>query len=226
MEYEAGLGDVSCVFDGQLHPSKSTTTLGAMSPAGIGVEAIAHLSRNEISSRTRSRQPLQLCLIVGGMERCYNPTPTSPEIEDVDRIQKQISSGSAKSAAFISKGDSVDNHSTRNTSQLSRSKEPARYRDSQKSTNHFLHPKLFWLDQYGSMQDMRYAVHGYGSSFAYSVLDQRYRRNMSRKEAVDLILECFAQLRQRYVINSPRPPRIKCVDVFGVTEINKNNVEH
>ena len=84
--------------------------------------------------------------------------------------------------------------------------------EEQKSTNPFLTPKLFWLDQYGSLQNMRYAAHGHGSNFAYSVLDQRYRNNMSRQEAMDLIQECFAQLRQRYVINSPQPPRIKCID--------------
>merc|ERR1712194_610855 len=97
--------------------------------------------------------------------------------------------------------------------------------DDQKSTNQFLTPKLFWLDQYGSLQNMRYAVHGYGASFAYSVLDQRYRENMSRKEAVDLIRECFAQLSQRYVINSPQPPRIKCIDMFGVTEMVEHSKE-
>jgi len=222
-EYEAGLGDVLCVFDGQIHSSTSTSMLGAMSPAGLDAEAIAHLSRSEISSRMRSQQPLQLCLLVGGMGRCNNPMRTSPEIKVVDRVRKQITAGSA---TFISKGNSAENDSTFNTLELPNSRKSALNGDDQKSINQFLTPKLFWLDQYGSLLNMRYAVHGYGSSFAYSVLDQRYRSNMSQKEAADLIRECFAQLSQRYVINSPQPPRIKCIDMFGVTEISENGMEH
>ena len=86
------------------------------------------------------------------------------------------------------------------------------------TSNHCLAPKLFWLDQYGSLQSLRYGAHGYGLNFALSILDQRYRSDMSREEAVCLIRECFRQLRQRYVINSPEMPRIKCVDIFGVRD--------
>ncbi|EED92273.1 predicted protein, partial [Thalassiosira pseudonana CCMP1335] len=124
------------------------------SPAGLDTEAVAYLARSEIASSLRSRQPIQLCLLVGGMVR-----------------------------------------------------------------NPFLMPRLYWLDQYGSIQNLKYGAHGFGSNFALSVLDQRFRSNLSRKEAMELIRECFEQLRQRYVINSPQPPRIKCIDAFGVKEL-------
>ena len=93
-----------------------------------------------------------------------------------------------------------------------------------KPTNPYLAPRLFWLDQYGSFQSVRFASHGYGSNFAYSVLDRGYRADMSRREAADLIWECFDQLSRRYVMSNHRPPRIKCVDVCGVTEI-KSEIE-
>jgi len=250
MELEAGIGnDVTCVFDGRrtrIDSSTTTTTttsktkqkLGAVSPAGLDAESIAALSRNEIASRMRSRQPLQLCLLVGGMVRCTNPlmgSSSSSEIEVVDsRVRKQISAGSA---TFVSsKYNSIDNDENESTTlaikqpDLFNSATPASLpnNNQQKRTapiNPFLAPKLFWLDQYGSLQNMRYAAHGFGSNFAYSVLDQRYRPNMSRTDAANLVRECFEQLRQRYVINSPCPPRIKCVDALGVTEIMEEEVE-
>lgn len=217
IEYEAGIGnDVSCVFDGKIETSKSEVNIGAISPAGLDAEAIANLSRNEIARRMRSRQPLQLCLLVGGMVRCNNNIGNAlSEDAAVDRVQKQISTASAayKSRGNTEASDEDDESSglTAKTSEL-----------EQKPSNSFLAPKLFWLDQYGSLQNMRYAAHGFGSNFAYSVLDQRYRNNMSREEAIDLIQECFEQLRQRYVINSPQPPRIKCIDMFGVSETKRS----
>lgn len=224
-EYEAGIGnDVQCVFNGQVESTKSTKTLGAISPAGLDAEAIANLSRNEISSRMRSRQPLQLCLLVGGMVRCSSTGILSEE-EVVDRIQKQISVGSASIKSTI---DNYPTDENEQASMIMRRSDPSEPldSDSQKAANPFLAPKLFWLDQYGSLQNMRYAAHGHGSNFAYSILDQRYRNAMSRREAEDLIRECFEQLRQRYVINSPQPPRIKCIDKLGVTEIMEDKMKH
>ena len=78
-----------------------------------------------------------------------------------------------------------------------------------------LEPRLFWIDEYGSLQKIKYGSHGFGSNFALSILDEGYREDMSRKEAIELVRECFRQLRHRYVINSPQPPCIKCVSVDG-----------
>lgn len=227
MEFEAGIGnDVLCVFDCRLDSSRSTSASGALSPAGLDAEALASLSRNEIASRMRSSQPLQLCLLVGGMVRCTNPVRQAlPEIEATDRVRKQILAGSA---AFISKSNIMPADGNESIDVIVKRSQPPKTeklsldQESHMSTNPFLTPKLFWLDQYGSLQNMQYAAHGFGSNFAYSVLDQTYRNNMSREEALGLIRECFEQLRQRYVINSPMPPRIKCIDRLGVTEIIDN----
>ena len=213
-EYGAGIGnDVECVFDGQAE--SSTTTLGSVSPSGLDAEAIANLSRNQIASRMRTRAPLPLCLLVGGMVRCNNNCGgNKSQVQVVDnRVQKQISAASASYTK--SKSTMIDISST-----VEEEQEKTKDDDSQQtSLNPYLTPKLFWLDQYGSIQNMKYAAHGYASNFAYSILDQRYRAGMTREESIELIRECFEQLRQRYVINSPQPPRIKCIDRFGVTEI-------
>jgi len=167
----------------------------------------------------RSRAPLQLCLLVGGMARCNNNNGGSSNKSQVhvvdNRVQKQISAASASYSK--SKSSMIDT-----TSYDSVEKEQKKNKDDdsqQTSLNPYLTPKLFWLDQYGSIQSMKYAAHGYASNFAYSILDQRYRAGMTREESIELIRECFGQLRQRYVINSPQPPRIKCIDRYGVTEI-------
>lgn len=227
-EYEAGIGnDVTCVFDGRT--GVLTRMMSAAIPVATGMdsEAIAYLSRNEISSRMRTRQPLQLCLLVGGMVRCISNSHSegvlaNPNTNVMGRIQKQILAGSAAyrpmniglSEQIIHiDGSDVGSSSTMSQSPI------LNMGDYRALSNPFLAPKLFWLDQYGSLQNMRYAAHGYGSNFAYSILDQRYQGGMSRQEAVELIRDCFEQLRQRYVINSPKPPRIKCIDEYGVTEV-------
>ena len=225
-EYAAGIGnDVVCVFDGSSKVAAETPTaykstiLGSVSPAGLDAEAIANLSRQTIASRMRSREPLQLCLLVGGMVRCANNNIDSSKVDAVNRIQTQISVGSA---SYRSKSTGAT-HDDGEQKPIIRGSDSINNVDDDQhaatTTNPFLTPKLFWLDQYGSLQNMQYAAHGYGSNFAYSILDQRFRYAMSRQEAVNLIRECFEQLRQRYVINSPQPPRIKCIDRFGVKEI-------
>lgn len=224
-EYEAGIGnDVKCVFDGRSSEGASLTisAAAASAVAGMDVEAIANLSRNEIAGRLRSRQPLQLCLLVGGMVRCSfsghddGTSHVHTKTNAMGRVQKQISYTLISNNDVTDQSERVSCIVGDDSNELSVSQSPTG--DYQTISNPFLMPKLFWLDQYGSLQNMPYAAHGFGSNFAYSILDQRYHEGMSRQEASDLIHECFDQLRQRYVINSPKPPRIKCIDNHGVTE--------
>ena len=227
MEYEAGIGnDVECVFDGLLE-STSVSISPPLSAAGLDAESIANLARHEIANKMRSRQPLQLCLLVGGMLCCSNHEEESSNLNIVDRVQKQISSASAfyKSQSELDKSRDIDRMCAmdRSSANANRHHDLALNEGDRKISNPFLIPRLFWLDQNGSLQTMLYAAHGFGSNFAYSVLDQRYRYDMTRLEAVELLRECFEQLRLRYVINSPRPPRIKCIDRFGVAEVIEGN---
>jgi len=207
-EYEAGIGnDVTCVFDGELKRLglESQIAVASSPSCGLDAEAIANLSRREIAQRMR-RSPLQLCLLVGGM--CFDPKTESSSSQRAGtekdmatmsgRVQKQIRSSSTSTKTSL---------------------DPPETKTQRHIINPFLRPKLFWLDQYGSLQNMPYAAHGHGSNFAYSILDQRYRRDMDRDEALAMMKECFDQLRERYIINSPRPPRIKCVDRLGVSEV-------
>ena len=83
------------------------------------------------------------------------------------------------------------------------------------SRRQHLVPKMFWLDEYGSLQKINYGIHGLGGNFGLAVLDQGYRDNLTREEAANLIKNCFDQLQTRFLINSPKSPLIKCVDANG-----------
>lgn len=221
MEYEAGIGnDAKCVFDGQ-SPPIGNKIFSPVSVAGVDAESIANFARSEIASRMRSRQPLQVCLLVGGMLRCTNLEGASSNSNIVGRVQQQISSASAARRSQREHDGTVKSKKacTMERPNMDRHYASKLDEDDRQISNPFLIPRIFWLDQYGSLQSMPYAAHGFGSNFAYSVLDQRYRNDMTRQEAVMLLRECFEQLRLRYVINSPRPPRIKCIDRFGVADI-------
>eukprot|EP00986_Skeletonema_menzelii_P017995 scaffold23669_cov119-Skeletonema_menzelii.AAC.2 len=210
-EYEAGIGnDIICTFDGE-SSATSNAALGSISPAGLDAESIAYFARKEIATKMRSRQPLQLCLLVGGLVRCASSGTSSGASSFSDRVQKQVS---AASSAYRQSSES-NNVDKKQDDAINSS-------SVQRAQPSLLSPKLFWLDQYGSLQNLSYGCHGFGSNFALSVLDQRYQKGMSRSEAQELIMECFEQLRQRYLINSPQPPRIKCIDAFGVRELKSN----
>ena len=212
-EFEAGIGnDAVCVFDGQSRQSLSKAAIQTAPTAGLDSEAIAHLARSEIASKLRTRQPLQLCLLVAGMVRCNDPRVSST----LTTQEKQSSSFSERVQHQVISGSQIFSKSS-NGDELIQT--PLNDYEHRSGFNPLLVPKLFWLDQYGSLQRLRYGAHGFGSNFALSILDQRYKNDLTRDEAFHLILECFQQLRQRYVINSPEKPRIKCVDMFGVSEV-------
>lgn len=220
-ELEAGIGnDAVCVFNGQskYYACDSEASIGTFPTSGLDSEAIAHLARSEIASRLRSRQPLQLCLLVGGMVRCNHSqnVPSTSQIQKSpsfsERVQKQVITGSETYSA--------NNNEKRIANKEQSTLVASSNAQHQSQSNPLLIPKLFWLDQYGSLQSLSYGAHGFGSNFALSILDQRYRNDLTREEAINLIRECFQQLRQRYVINSPAKPRIKCVDLCGVREAN------
>lgn len=76
-------------------------------------------------------------------------------------------------------------------------------------------PKLFWIDQYAALESLEYGAHGYASNFVLSILDRGFRKDMSKEDAIELMKDCFRQLRIRYLINCPEEPCIKCIDKNG-----------
>lgn len=213
-EYEASVGcDVQVSdfskLDSATTTSATTTTSSTTSPAGLSVEAAARLARSQIASQLRSRTPLRVCLLVAGMMPTTGLAESSSSILNTEtglssytsELQQQVVGASAPYLlAKSASGQVVATPDVKELTTCSLSK---------------LRPYLYWLDEYGSLQKLQYGAHGHGSNFILSILDQGYRPDLTRQQAQDLMRECFAQLRMRYVINSPQQPCIKCVDAEG-----------
>lgn len=159
--------------------------------AGLDARSMAHLARRCIWERLRSRTPYRICLLVAGMvgkEHDSNKTAFLSK-----KVQTQVLLASKQNEAQVEGNYAKDSNDHQN------------YK-----------PSLFWLDEYGSLQEIEYGAHGHGSNFLLSILDQRYRPDLTQSQALELMKECFQELRGRYVINSPEDPCIKCVDANGV----------
>jgi 20S proteasome subunit beta 4 len=205
-EYESGVGcDVDYV-DSVVATTEAAAA--AEAAAGLSVEGMAYLARGQIASALRSQTPYKVCLLIAGM--MASTTDEETPIFGAQRVQEQLqgawkpptSGGKQLLAAAAAPSAEVaieEDHTTTSS--------PGRP---------VLQPRLYWLDEYGSLQKIQYGAHGHGANFMLSILDQGYRPQMSREEATKLLRDCFQQLRTRYVINSPQPPCIKCVDANGV----------
>lgn len=185
-EYEAGVG-----CDVQFIDMSGTKSEPTVEP-GLTVEAMAYFARSQIAA---IRPGANVCLLIAGMmfsTRDENEI-TRPSFLS-HQVQKQVKQAWKKET--MEEGDvTVVDH------------DPAELS---------LRPHLYWLDELGSLQKIQYGAHGMGSNFCLSVLDQGYRSDMSVEQATQLLRDCFQQLRTRYLVNSPQPPCIKCVDANGI----------
>ena len=196
---------ISLADEGRSTPAAAAVTL----PAGLSVTAVAKLARSSISQRLRSRAPYQVRLLVAGMQ---HERPASAALARLEtgkaqsylsgEVQQQIQEASSPFVVSIKQEEPVQERSNMAAS-------------SSSSTSSTLRPCLYWLDEYGSLQRIRYASHGLGSNFLLAILDENYQDNLSREQAAQLIHKCFRQLQTRYIINSPKPPLVKCVDSKG-----------
>jgi 20S proteasome alpha/beta subunit len=192
-EYQAGWG---CDVE---YKGVSGDQLLVLQQSALDVEAMANFARAQIASALRSRSPFQVCLLIAGMTSVMEPEKdyeNSPF--EAQKVQQQLVNAWGA------------------TSAQTENKDKAKMDTELETEKSLLRPRLFWLDEYGSCQKLQYGAHGYGSNFLLSILDQGFKENMSLDEALSLLKECFSQLRTRYVINSPQPPCIKCVDANGI----------
>ena len=70
--------------------------------------------------------------------------------------------------------------------------------DSKTSKNY-----LYFMDYLGTMADVPFGAHGYGSYFVLSLLDRYHRPQMTQEEGEELIKMCFREIQKRLVINLP-----------------------
>lgn len=62
---------------------------------------------------------------------------------------------------------------------------------------------LYFMDYLGTLADVQYTAHGYGSYFSLSILDRYHRPDMTKEEAEELLLKCILEVQKRLVINLP-----------------------
>ena len=60
---------------------------------------------------------------------------------------------------------------------------------------------LYFMDYLGTMAEVPYASHGYGSFFVLGLLDCFHRPEMTREEGVELLEKCVREVQQRFMIN-------------------------
>ncbi|KAI2498273.1 Proteasome subunit [Fragilaria crotonensis] len=152
---------------------------------GLTVNEVAHLARYQIAESLRSRGRLNVCLLIAGMSKA-NAEDFNISDYFTERLQDQVRQATNQPSESIVASNQLE-----------------------------IRPRLYWVDQYGSLQALRYGAHGFAANFLLSVLDQGYREDMTKEEAIDLMKSCFKQLRVRYIIHSPSEPNIKCIDQEG-----------
>ena len=63
-------------------------------------------------------------------------------------------------------------------------------------------PKVFMLDEYGSVAESDYLACGIGSNFSLAILDRYWKRNMEKEDAIKLMMECVDEVRTRLLYSS------------------------
>ena len=60
---------------------------------------------------------------------------------------------------------------------------------------------LYYMDYLGTMAELPYGAHGYGSFFVLGIMDKEHRPDMTVEEAEVVIHKCFSEILKRFTIN-------------------------
>ena len=63
--------------------------------------------------------------------------------------------------------------------------------------------KLFWMDYFGTLQQVTKGAHGYAGYFVNSVLDNNYQKDMTLDQGLEALRKCVQELRIRFIIKQP-----------------------
>jgi 20S proteasome subunit beta 4 len=62
-------------------------------------------------------------------------------------------------------------------------------------------PSLYFMDYLASLHDLPRCAHGYGAHFTLGLLDRFYKKDLTEKEAIDIIYRCIKELETRFLVN-------------------------
>lgn len=170
------------------------------------VECMAEALRYEIYEKLRTRNPMQeTAFLIAGM-LLNRGTTTTRRTPDILHVKDQIRVAS-KAFQQMPDSSSMDDTSTKDDASL--------------STTSSKQPALFWLDQYGSLQQVAYGAHGSASTLLWSVLDRGWHENMTLEQAQQLLDDCIQSLNQRFLFNNPKAAFVvKCIDENGCRQLS------
>ncbi len=78
--------------------------------------------------------------------------------------------------------------------------------------------QMYWMDYLGTLSKVNYAAHGYAAYFVLSVISNFYRPGMDKKEAIEVVKHCIAELRTRFLMSQDNF-MIKIVDKTGISVV-------
>ncbi|XP_056272544.1 proteasome subunit beta type-2 [Pseudoliparis swirei] len=79
-------------------------------------------------------------------------------------------------------------------------------------------PSLYYMDYLSALAKAPFAAHGYGAYLTLSILDQHYRPDLTRDDAVDLLKKCIEELRKRFILNLPSFT-VRVIDKEGIHDL-------
>eukprot|EP00754_Rhynchopus_humris_P016622 Rhum_TRINITY_DN14518_c3_g1::Rhum_TRINITY_DN14518_c3_g1_i1::g.96173::m.96173/K02734/PSMB2; 20S proteasome subunit beta 4 len=82
-------------------------------------------------------------------------------------------------------------------------------------------PSLYWIDHLAAMQKVNYGCHGYGGSFVTSVMDSKWKVDMSVDESIALLKDCLGTINKRLIVTQGEVI-CKIIDKNGVRLVNLN----
>ena len=59
--------------------------------------------------------------------------------------------------------------------------------------------RLYWLDYFGTLQQVTKGAHGYAGYFASSILDNDFKHDMTLEEGIETMKKCANELRHRFM---------------------------
>lgn len=63
--------------------------------------------------------------------------------------------------------------------------------------------KLYWMDYFGTLQQVTKGAHGYAGYFVNSVLDNAFQKDMTLEEGMGAMKKCIVELRTRFIMKQP-----------------------
>ncbi|KAF7792236.1 hypothetical protein EIP86_003271 [Pleurotus ostreatoroseus] len=76
-------------------------------------------------------------------------------------------------------------------------------------------PHLYWVDYLGTLAEVPFAAHGYGSYFALSLLDRYHDPEATVEEGLAVLRRCIDEVSKRLVVD-PGKYLVKIVDKDGI----------